>query len=250
MAALIMAVAAGLSHPTLDAFQKDLKIEIVEDRVPSTVEKTCTLFLVYCGTTDWLDKNTRIQGWEPVPLNDAGREQMRLAAQKFLGPTPPDISAIYTSSLPSAQESAEILQKELHHSMAPVSCDELRGECHGEYDGYTREQYSHQPHFQYYKSLSIADQIFCCCGEGIKNGNRAESKADMAKRAIPKLLEIASHHLGEKVIVVTHRGPFSIFNVCLGLDTEDHKTDVPNGSVMEIEATGDALYLSKSSSIY
>lgn len=237
-----VAAATSFSHPTIEEFHKELKVEVVKEAPNS--EKTCTIYLVYSGSTDWLEKG-QMQGWEPVHLNERGKQQMLDTAQSLATKIGTHVSAIYASSIPSACESAAILQKALDLPVSIIPIDALKGECHGEYDGYEEARYKDLPHFREYKSLSREDQIFFPCGEGEnKNKNKAESKADVAIRAVPKIKEIASQHLDEKIIIVTHRGLFTLFNLYLEKHGDQSRTvPAPNGTSMHIEANKETLYL-------
>ncbi len=63
-----------------------------------------TIYLIRHGETDW-NRELKIQGQADIPLNEAGRAQARLAAEKMAG-IPVDIA--YTSPLKRSQETAEL----------------------------------------------------------------------------------------------------------------------------------------------
>jgi len=62
------------------------------------------IYLIRHGETDW-NRGLKIQGQTDIPLNEAGRKQARLAAEKMIS-IPVDIA--YTSPLKRARETAEI----------------------------------------------------------------------------------------------------------------------------------------------
>ncbi len=64
------------------------------------------IYLLRHGETDW-NREGRLQGRTDIPLNEAGREQVRRAAD-ILAARAPDIELIITSPLARARESAEI----------------------------------------------------------------------------------------------------------------------------------------------
>ena len=68
-----------------------------------------TLLLVRHGETDW-NAEGRLQGHTDRPLNDFGRRQARALADRLAGD---DITAVYTSDLSRAKETAEILAERL-----------------------------------------------------------------------------------------------------------------------------------------
>lgn len=212
-------------------FSSDLKEELNIHTLPSDHPNVCTIYLVHHGSTDWSEIG-RLQGWNHVPLNEKGRQQSEQTALR-LSETP--ISAIYTSPLLQAKETAEILQTALHGAIFEE--ERLKGEFHGAFEGYTVEQYSKEPHFQIYDRLSPQEELFFPCGLG------GESKAEMAKRMIPAIQEIARAHLGENIVIVTHGGIFKVFNYFLGRYAEE-LTSIPNGSVFVIQADQNQIYLS------
>jgi probable phosphoglycerate mutase len=215
-------------HPTSDAFRKELGI--THEKPPSAY-KTAHLFLVHHGSTDW-SVQKKLQGWKQVGLNQQGKEE----TEQLLRSLPPvKFSAIYTSSLKSCVETSEILQKELNIPVYPM--DELRGEYHGAFDGMTRDKYQKEPHFQFYRSLPAEEEIFFPCGEG------GESKADMAKRTIPALKNIAAQHPGENVLVVGHGGLFKFLQYYMGKTEGGRTQSLPYGGVLIVDADQNSIYL-------
>ncbi len=220
-------------HPTTEKFRKELGLEVLAANIP-VPEKTCKMFLVQHGSTEWSDSK-RLQGWMAVDLNVKGIGQIEQCAEKLKSEK---VAAIYSSTVSSAAESAMILQKVL--SCPLVGVDDLRGEFHGKFEGYTKEQYTQEKHFQLYNDLSPHEEIFFPCGE---NG---QSKADVARRAIPALKEIAAKHLGQNVVVVLHGGLFKLFNYYLGKYSEENGTvGIPYGDMMPIEGDAKTLFLRK-----
>lgn len=200
------------------ALQQELDISLNTSCVP-----TCTLYLIHHGSTDWSEEG-RLQGWKDVPLNAHGKAEIaRIDLQ--------EIAAIYASPQRQAKETAAILQEKLHCPVIEVEA--LRGEFHGQFEGYTIEQYSAEPHFQRYDRLSSEEEFFFPCGEG------GESKAEMARRLFPALKIISARHLGEKVVVVTHGGLFKVLNFYLGKGTEA----IPNGSLMVVQGDAEHIFL-------
>jgi broad specificity phosphatase PhoE len=85
--------------------------------------------LVRHGQTDW-NLEGRYQGQSDIPLNEIGRNQVRVLAQKIKGCS---FSAIYTSDLERAYETARILAASLR---LPVICDSrLREINQGQWEG-------------------------------------------------------------------------------------------------------------------
>ncbi|MBS0615403.1 MAG: histidine phosphatase family protein [Verrucomicrobia bacterium] len=219
------------SQSKTEHFRHELGLE-VNSLNPSP--KICSIFLVQHGSTDWSDAK-RLQGWGSVNLNTKGIEQLTKRAEVLKNE---NIQAIYSSTIASAIESAQILRKQV--SCPLVGMNELRGEFHGKFEGFTKDQYTQEKHFQEYDKLSPHEEIFFPCGE------EGESKADVARRAVPALKHIAQSHIGQNVVVVTHGALFKLFNYYLGNFTEEEGTKgIPYGDMMRIEADADHVYLKK-----
>lgn len=228
MACLLLGFCSTLlSHPTLSEFSKELGIQIVEET--PTSKKTCTLYLVHHGSTAWSEVK-RLQGWTPLPLSDLGKKQMESLAERLTGD---HFEAIYASSIQSCMESGAILQKKLHCPFH--GREDLRGEFHGKFEGFTKEQYTSEPHFQYYHSFPPEEGIFVPCGE------EGESKADVMKRNIPALIQIAQKHPGQRVIVIVHGGLFKFMNGCL----DKPVVSIPYGEAVIVKSDGQSLFLKK-----
>ncbi len=82
------------------------------------------IFVARHGSTELNDpSDERLRSWSAVPLSDEGREEVRKAAQA-LKKDPPD--AIYTSDLPRARESADIINEELGGKIPVTDVAQLR----------------------------------------------------------------------------------------------------------------------------
>src|SRR5258708_7617572 len=115
-------------HPTINEFEKELGIEVVEgDETASKL--TTRLILVHHGKTDWSEAK-RLQGWNNLPLSELGKNETKELADEMAGLK---VAAIYTSSSQSSVETGNILQKTLNAPVVPM--DELRGEFHGGIEG-------------------------------------------------------------------------------------------------------------------
>ena len=150
------------------------------------------------------------------------------------------ISAIYSSSSLSAKETGSYI-----HEITDVPLvlfEELRGEYHRRFEGYEKKQYTQEPHFQFYNSLTPEEELFFPCGQS------GESKADMVRRVIPKIKELAGKHLGKNIVIVTHGGLFKVLNYYLGNYSQEEGTKgIPYGEMMTIHADAHFLYLTPSS---
>lgn len=220
-------------HPSVQEFKQELGIKVIKNG-DSISEKATKIYLVQHGSTEWSEIK-RLQGWNNVPLSENGKSQAQSLAERIkdLG-----ISAIYSSSLQSSMETGEILKQSLA-GVSLVPMDELKGEFHGEFEGFTKEQYFKQAHFQLYYFLPADEEIFFPCGKG------GESKADVARRAVPALKKIAAEHPGESVIVVSHGGLIKLINYYAGKFKPEETIGLPYGELMLIQADAETVYIQK-----
>lgn len=188
------------------------------------------LTLVRHGQTDW-NFQRRIQGSTDVPLNETGRDDARAAAAA-LADRPHH--AIYSSPLLRAQETAEIIARELGlHE--PLLVPDLREREFGEGEGLLVTEY--------------LDRF----GDWFVNPPGAETLDEVRDRAFDALHQIArdsrrrSAPMAESVIVVTHGGVLSSLlrhasSGSLPLPGEPLR----NGSVHRFEASPGVLRLIES----
>lgn len=138
------------------------------------------LYLVRHGETDW-NRAHRIQGSTDIPLNDTGRSQAaqagRLLARRSW-------DGIFASPLSRAMETAAIIATELGLG-APGPVPALVERNYGVAEGMTGREVS--------RNFPGATPV-----------PGRESRADVADRVMPALLELASEHEGEHLIIVAH----------------------------------------------
>jgi probable phosphoglycerate mutase len=147
------------------------------------------ILLVRHGETDW-NRERRFQGHADPPLNDDGREQARELAERVSGE---DITAVYTSDLLRARETAEILAAALDAEV--VALRELREIDVGSWQGLTWpeiEQRHPEGAARWHQD-----------GHGWDSG---ETYEQLGERIVAALAEIASNHPGQRVLVVGHGG--------------------------------------------
>lgn len=90
-----------------------------------------TLYLIRHGETVW-NADGRFQGHQDTDLNDTGRAQARLVAQRLAAVK---LDAIYTSDLHRSAETAEIIAGP--HGLLPMADTRLREAFFGEWEGHT-----------------------------------------------------------------------------------------------------------------
>ncbi|MGH3064745.1 MAG: histidine phosphatase family protein [Gaiellaceae bacterium] len=147
-----------------------------------------TIVLVRHGETDW-NREQRYQGHTNTPLNEAGREQARELAG-LLRDEP--LSAIYTSPLLRASQTAEILADRL--GLESQWLEALREIDVGTWEGRTFDEVKSR-----YPERADMDWR-----SGWKEG---ETYEELSARVIPALLELGIEHPDESVLAVTHAGP-------------------------------------------
>ena len=133
------------------------------------------LLLARHGETDW-NAEGRLQGHTDRPLNEYGRRQAAVLAERLAGD---GIDAVYASDLARARDTAEIVASRLG---LPVTLDEaLRERDWGTWEGLTAPE-----------------------------RDRVELVAETAEKHRARMLEaierIAERHRGGRVLVVTHGG--------------------------------------------
>jgi len=150
------------------------------------------------GETDW-NRNGRLQGWAPVPLNETGRKQAA-AAGAWLAEAY-DVDRVYVSdSLRTRQTADAVLE---HLDDPPVE----------------RERHWRERHLGIYQGLTYADveERFPTFGLGESAYEAAlavpeggESLRDVADRVTLRFDEVVDRHPGETLLVVTHGGPIHV----------------------------------------
>ena len=149
-----------------------------------------TNLLARHGETDW-NRENRFQGHADPPLNENGRVQARrLASQLAAEP----LTAVYSSPLRRARETAEILAEtldlELRVSQALMEVDV------GSWSGLTRDEVGQRFPDGFRRWLAY--------GHGWDDG---ETYDELGRRVIDGLRAIADAHAGARVVAVTHGGP-------------------------------------------
>jgi probable phosphoglycerate mutase len=134
-----------------------------------------TILLVRHGETDW-NAAGRLQGQTDTPLNDLGRRQAAALADRLSADS---VTAIYTSDLLRARETADIVRGRLG---LPVAVEPaLRERNWGSWEGLTPTE-----------RAGVAFQ--------------GETAEEHRQRTLTAVRRIAERHPGERVLVVTHGG--------------------------------------------
>jgi broad specificity phosphatase PhoE len=190
------------------------------DATPPVGRPTTRFAIVRHGETDW-NAQRRIQGATDIPLNDTGRAQALETAAALAGGS---WDAIVSSPLSRASETARLIAAALGLD-EPAIIPELAERSHGVLEGLDHRG-------------RAAVEAQAASIEGL------EPRSAVIERARAALLELASAHPGQAVIVVTHGGVIH----ALMLDLSDRTLPMPeyaieNGSVHEVIATAGELVL-------
>lgn len=158
------------------------------------------LWLIRHGQTDW-NLEGRIQGWRDIPLNSAGLEQARQAAEKLDGGV---FAALYSSPQGRARQTAEVLAA---RTGLPIHLDDRlrelnRGEWEGLLFGEVEERY---PHLWAVRNNDPAN--FRPPG--------GETVAEAAVRMGQFADEVCVRHPGGRLLVVSHGMALGVL-LCLG----------------------------------
>lgn len=181
--------------------------------------------LVRHGETEW-NRERRVMGRRPVPLNETGRAQIQ-----SLVPTLSGLGAgmVWSSPLPRATETAERIAGPLG---LRVHVDEGLTEVdYGAWEACTFSDLVADPAYHRYHHDPERAPI---------PGSR-ENLADVRKRVCGALARLAEQAPGGCSIVVSHGDPIRlVLAACLGLSAaEMRRLRVDNGAVSGIELTGD-----------
>lgn len=171
------------------------------------------------GETDW-NRFGRWQGWVAAPLNAHGREQAHALARfvRNIG-----LSALYTSDLKRAAETAEILGAML--SSKPIADARLRERNIGIWQGLTlnemREWYPED--YRALRENAMNYQI-----------EAGESRAQVLKRVQAAFNEIVSAANGETVGILSHTTAIKVLLETIVAGYDPYAVDIGNTSVTTI----------------
>lgn len=152
-----------------------------------------TVLLIRHGQTDW-NKTGRWQGHTDIPLNENGRRQARLLAQRL---TTWPIRAIYTSDLNRAIQTATPLGAKL--GIVPIEDPALRERNGGFFQGLTGEELQ----------TRFGEEWRRVRQDGFAPPN-GESDSEVAKRVEAAFQRIVNRHKGEMIAMISHGGALRV----------------------------------------
>ncbi|MFO7320780.1 MAG: histidine phosphatase family protein [Chloroflexota bacterium] len=152
------------------------------------------VYLIRHGQTAW-NVEGRWQGFEATPLNAVGLEQARALAAYW----PTRLSAIYSSDLARAWQTAEILATA--QGIRPIADERLREFNLGIFQGLTWEEM--QRRYPAEADAFRADYM----GYVVPGG---ESRRQLQRRAVEAFNEIVARNDGPEIAIVSHGGTLKV----------------------------------------
>ena len=177
------------------------------------------VIVVRHGETAW-NTEKRWQGHLDSPLTPKGMSQAQALARRL---TNQRFSALYSSDLGRACQTAQIISAATGHSVCPDA--RLRERNLGIFQGLTNEEIKTTASLDLYQRYRVRDPDHVVPG--------GESIRQQVERNIACFEELARKYLGESILVVTHGGVLSaLFRHVLSipLDTP-RRFEFPNSSL-------------------
>jgi broad specificity phosphatase PhoE len=170
---------------------------------------TTRLMLVRHGATT-LSAEDRFAGSTDVALSEDGRQQaMRLGARL----ADDEISAVYCSPMRRTIETAALIAEP--HKLLPVTRPGLREIDHGHWEGLTRQEVEARFRDEYAR---WEQDPFTVAPE------RGECGVDVMARALPVIRDIVEAHLGQNILVVSHKATIRlVISSLLGFDARGYR---------------------------
>jgi len=167
------------------------------------------LYLVRHGATQ-LTAEDRFSGTTGVELSEEGRWQVERLAQRL---ETASIAAIYSSPLSRTMETARIVAGTCR--VEPIAKDGLREITHGHWEGLTRAEVERRFAEEY---AAWEEDPFTFAPEG------GESGVAVLARALPIVREIVTTHVGQSVLVVSHKATLRlVISSLLGFDARGYR---------------------------
>jgi 2,3-bisphosphoglycerate-dependent phosphoglycerate mutase len=191
------------------------------------------LWLIRHGQTDW-NRAGRIQGQSPTHLNADGFAEARSLAQ-ILAAANHRFAACYSSDLPRAAETADVIAQRLGIAAQPMPA--LRERNFGPLEGATSDQIrAARAAAGLPPSTDLADWTMM---PGV------ESNDALWQRTASALRDLAARHPASDILVITHGGLIAraVFRV-LGIpDTSPRRFSLANGILAILECHPDFFRL-------
>ncbi|KAL5557077.1 hypothetical protein UlMin_039313 [Ulmus minor] len=160
----------------------------------SSITAPAEIIIVRHGETEW-NADGRIQGHLDVALNDVGRKQAAAVAERLSKET--EISAIYSSDLKRAFETAEIIAASCG-GLEVIKDPGVRERNLGDLQGIVYRDAV--------KVCPKAHEAFISPKSDQEIPGGGESRDQLYQRCTSALQRIGNKHKGQRIVVVTHGG--------------------------------------------
>lgn len=167
-----------------------------------------TLALIRHGETDW-NREGRVMGWAPVPINAAGRAQVAQLAERLKAAP---IHTIYTSPLTRTTESAILLAAP--HNLSPIPDERWIETKITGWEGKLWKELEGQPIREQYYAKPTAARL-----------PDGEMLIEVQQRAVAATAALAQQHADGFIVVVSHADPIrAVISYYLGLELPASRT--------------------------
>ncbi|MCK9283680.1 MAG: histidine phosphatase family protein [Rhodocyclaceae bacterium] len=174
------------------------------------------------GETDW-NMSGILQGWTDVPLNEVGRRQADELAAGFADA---GFSAIWSSPLIRARETAEVIAKALQLP-PPYSHEGLKERHFGMIQGVPKTELGEL-------NPLLLQQILR--RNPAADFDQGESMDDFANRIFAAIADIGARHAGARVLVITHGWVMDVIT--------RHLEGLPRSAILNMKRkNGESLWL-------
>jgi probable phosphoglycerate mutase len=155
------------------------------------------LFLIRHGKTTFGTED-RFEGVSDSPLSQAGLIQSEILGEYLKNK---NVSSIYSSPLPRAQQTAEIIKKHIGDKIKITTDERLREISYGDWDGKKKSELRCLPEW-----LEREKQKYYWQNPGICDGVIGESYAMLESKIVPTQMEFLNKKISKNIILVTHNG--------------------------------------------
>jgi broad specificity phosphatase PhoE len=180
------------------------------------------LLLIRHGETDW-NREGRVMGWSPVPLNATGRGQIEQLADRL---KVLQVQALYTSPLQRTLESAAILATALNRS--PIYDDRWTEAKITGWEGKLWAELEGHPIREHYYAAPTETRL-----------PDGEMFAEVRDRVAAAAAELEQRHPEGIIAIISHADPIrAVIGHYLGLElSASHNFKIDNGTatIVEIE---------------
>ncbi|MCU1348490.1 MAG: hypothetical protein JWO56_1520 [Acidobacteria bacterium] len=169
------------------------------------------VLLVRHGATE-LSAEDRFAGAIDVQLSDGGRDQARRLGTRLAGEP---IAAAYASPMSRTLETARLIVAPQPQTPEVTPVDALREIAHGRWEGRTRAEVE-QLFPEEYRRYEHDPFSFAPTG--------GETGLQVIARSLPALLQLVERHLGEQLLIVSHKATIRLLlSSLLGFDSRKYR---------------------------